>query len=101
MALSHSQAKGLRPVGSGQWTQASGLCGQWTLWPVDYGQGPMTSPSRLDGLAGLWTACHGLWIACQACRRPVTVWGWPVTACGLPVTACGLPVTACGWPVTA
>ena len=36
---------------------------------------PMTSPSRLDGLAGLWTACHGLWIACQARRRPVTVWG--------------------------
>ena len=87
MALSHSQAKGLRPVGSGQWTQASGLCGQWTLWPVDYGQGPMTSPSRLDGLAGLWTACHGLWIACHglwvarngmwmACNGLT----WPVTA---------------------
>ena len=26
---------------------------------------PMTSPSRLDGLAGLWTTCHGLWIACH------------------------------------
>ena len=55
MALSHSQAKGLRPVGSGQWTQASGLCGQWTLWPVDYGQeirpvdyGKWTSVSQLD-----------------------------------------------------
>ena len=55
MAPGHSQAKGLRPVGSGQWTQASGLCGQWTLWPVDYGQGirpvdygKRTSVSQLD-----------------------------------------------------
>ena len=49
MAPGHSQAKGLRPVGSGQWTQASGLCGQWTLWPVDYGQG-----------IGQWTMANGL-----------------------------------------